>query len=149
MVELNREGYGEAVVFAFFKEGKLLIERRPGKDGEEVFIPNGGIEEKDKNGGEDYRIKALKREAKEEMNIEVIDYEFLMELKVEEIKIWFYVYVVTKWNGEIPDFTVEPPGSNQKFADLEWIGVREYENVFVYDSAKQILRKIIEKFSVN
>jgi 8-oxo-dGTP pyrophosphatase MutT (NUDIX family) len=146
MPNVINDGYEEAVVFVFIKENKLLIEKRDEGKGEEVFFPNGGIEESDKDIGIDYRIAALNREVREEMDLEITDFDFLMDLKVDEIKVWFYVYVVTRWNGEVPSFTVEPPGSGQKFADLEWIDIKDYEKVFKYDSAKSIARKIIDKY---
>jgi len=146
MSAIKRDGYNEAVVFALVKDGKLLIERRPGEKGEEVFIPNGGVEETDKQNGKNYFITALKREAREEMNLEITKWEYLMDLKVDEIKVWFYVFIVTDWNGDVPNFTVEPPGSNQKFADLEWININDYEKVFEYDSAKTIAKEILNKY---
>lgn len=148
MTDSFRDDYREAVVFAFYQDGKLLIEKRPVEKGTDIFIPNGGIEEKDKNQKENYKVVSLKREVGEEMGIELIFFEYLMDCKVEEIKILFYVYLVTKWQGEIPLYTVEPPNSNQKFADLEWINILDYKNVFIYPAAKLISEKIIQKFGL-
>jgi len=148
MTDSYKEGCREGVIFALVKDKELLIEKRPSKDGVEFFIPNGGIEEKDKKKDEDYRITALKREAKEELNIDILDFEYLMDHKVDEIKIWFYIYLIKKWKGEIPNFTVEPPGSNIKFADLEWIKIKDYKKIFSLPSALKTCEKIIERLNL-
>ena len=136
-----RNGYVEASVFLFYRNGSILIEHRPGSEGKETFIPNGTIEDKDKGIEEDYRIVAMKREALEEMNVKVTEFEYLTEYKVEEPRIWFYCYVITGWKGEIPHYTIE---EGKKFADLEWINLKEYKDYFHFQSALFMCEKLIE-----
>ncbi len=136
-----RNGYIEAAVFLFYRHGDILIEHRPGPEGKETFIPNGTVEEKDKGKKEDYRIVAMRREALEEMSVTITEFEYLTECKVEEPKIWFYCYVVTGWEGEIPPYTIE---EGKKFADLEWINLKEYKDYFHFESALFMCEKLAE-----
>jgi len=137
----QRDGYIEAAVFLFYRNGSILIEHRPGPEGKETFIPNGTVEDKDKGTREDYRIVAMKREALEEMNAKITEFEYLTEYKVEEPRIWFYCYMVTGWEGEIPHYTIE---KGKKFADLEWINLKEYKKYFHFQSALHMCEKLID-----
>ncbi len=131
----EREGYGEAVVFLFYKDGEILIEHRPDGD---TFLPNGGVEEEDKEGDEDYRITALKREVREELGVEIHDFNYLTELKVDEINVWFYVYMITEWEGEIPEETTtdwEQP------AELEWIDMDDVDKID-YETSTEIVNTL-------
>ena len=140
-MESYREGFKEGVIFLFYQNDTILIEHRPTSSGIETFIPNGTVEDKDKNKDEDYRIAAMKREAYEEMNVRITEFDYLTELKVEEVKIWFYCYVVTGWEGVIPDYTLE---EGRKFADLEWINLYQYRDYFTFQSALYICEKLID-----
>ena len=140
-MESYREGFKEGVIFLFYKDDTILIEHRPTTSGTETFIPNGTIEDKDKGKNEDYRIEAMKREAHEEMNVKITEFDYLTELKVKEIGVWFYCYVVTKWEGDIPDYTLE---EGKRFADLEWINLYQYRDYFTFQSALYICEELIE-----
>ena len=139
-MESYRNGYLEGVVFLFYRDGRILIEHRPTESGKETFIPNGTIEEKDKGKKEDYRIVAMKREAFEEMQVRITEFEYLADCKVEKVKLWFYCYVVTGWEGIIPQYTVE---EGKKFADLEWILLTDYRKYFEFESAFEICESLI------
>ena len=144
---IDKNEYREAVIFILYKDGKILIEKRPTKSGGvENYIPNGGVEESDKGQSEDYKIVAMKREAREELNdLEILDYEYLAVYEVSEIKIRFYAYLVTGWDGEVPEYTIEPPGSGKKFADLEWIPLSDYKKIFTLPSALYFCERILKK----
>ena len=141
----------EAVVFAFYKNGKVLIENRPdGPDhsGPPVnFFPSGKIEEKDHGSNEDYRIVALKREISEELNdaISFTNYNYLGELYANPINVRFYTYLITDFQGEMPSYTLE---EGKKFATLFWIDMNEREKYFIHDTAFQICDMIEKALSV-
>ena len=137
-----QNGYLEAVMFVFLRNGKILVEHRLEKDKPEPFIPNGRIELKDKQGKTDYRIKALKREIKEEFQnkIKIEKFRFLTEYKVESKKIWFYVYLIEKWKGNFPRYSVE---NGKKSADLEWIDLKNCLSIFKLPSALFVIKKLL------
>ncbi len=61
MAQLYKDGFLEGVIFVFYKNGKILVEKRPKGNDFITSIPSGAAEEKDAEGGE-YRINAMKRE---------------------------------------------------------------------------------------
>ena len=129
--------FREGVVFAFYKDGKILIEHRPdakGGTGKDVFFTNGSIEMKDHGKDQDYRIVAHNREVNEEFdgNIVPTDTRYLGELEVPEINLVFYVYLTLGWEGTMPAYTIE---EGKKFADLEWIELDRQSEYFKYPSA--------------
>ena len=48
MADSFREGYREGVIFVLYKDGKILIEKRPSPDGPENFLTSGSVEVKDR-----------------------------------------------------------------------------------------------------
>ncbi len=139
-----KDGYREGVVFAFLHSNKVLIEHRPtSNEDKDSFFPNGSVEEKDHENDKDYKEVCLLREVGEEFGgkVKLIDYDFLCEHKVDSINIVFYTYLITKWEGEIPAYTVE---EGEKFADLEWINLSEYKKYLFYDTAHKICELIIK-----
>ena len=140
MTQLYKDGFMEAVVFLFFKGGKILVEIRPKGKGKEVFIPNGAVEQEDSENG-DYLIKAMNREVEEEFqgNVTITKYEYLTSYKVNEIKINFHAFLVTEWKGNVPDFTVE---NGEKFADLKWINLSDYRKHLELPSAVHICQQL-------
>ncbi len=137
MDDSYRDGYKEGVIFLFYQEGKILIEYRPTEDGgTETFIPNGTIEETDKAADDrDYVLTALHREVAEEFAgaVTVTDLDYLCEHKVEDPPLWFQAYVVTGWEGDLPDHTVE---DGEQYAELEWVPLAEYEKHLSFSSAR-------------
>ncbi len=144
---LYKDGFLEAVVFIFYKDGKILAEIRPKGSGTEVFIPNGAVEQKDAE-NDDYLINAMKREISEEFQNKVTatKYEYLTSYKVDEIKTNFHAFLVTDWKGDLPAFTVE---DGKKFADLKWIRLSDYMKHFKLSSAIHICERLEEHLRVS
>lgn len=139
------EGYLDAVLFLFFRDGKILIEHRPKRNAEETFIPNGKVETKDfcAYGNGDYKVNALKREVCEEFSghVGVTTCTPLGVFDVDELKIRFFGYLVTAWSGEIPEYTVE---EGKKHADLEWVPIGKYKDYLKFPSSIFFVEKAIE-----
>lgn len=143
MTYTYNNGFREGVVFSFVNKHKeVLIENRIMGNEIHIFFPSGSIETKDLKSGTDYRINALHREVEEEFNGAVImkDIQYLNEVYVDEIKIVFYVYMITKWDGEFPEYVVE---EGEEDAKLEWVRLNDFDEVFEFESAKEIARRII------
>ena len=136
-----KDDFREGIVFAFVRDDEILIEHRLGKRND-TFIPNGSIEMKDHVAGQDYREVALLREVAEELgdHIELKQHDYLGEVKAEEIKVIFYIYVILQWDGETPAFSME---NGEKNADLEWVKLRDYKRYFIYDAAFDICKTIL------
>ncbi|WP_066498907.1 hypothetical protein [Abyssisolibacter fermentans] len=141
-----KNGYREGVVFVFLKSNNMvLIENRHVEDNKhEVFFTSGSIEDKDYKSKSDYKITAMLREVGEEFenNVNVKKYVYLDEMKVDEINVIFYIYLITEWDGNMPEYTVE---REKKFADLKWIYLNEKEKYFKFESAFKICSRI-EKY---
>ncbi|WP_135822728.1 NUDIX hydrolase [Halostella litorea] len=141
-----RDGYLEGAMFLFYDGERILIEHRPDGDGTVTFVPNGKIEERDKDAAtyDDYRLAALHREVDEEFagRVEVDAVEKLCEHRVDELDLWFHCYAVTDWTGEVPDHTVE---DGERFADLEWVPLAEYEEHLELGSAREACRTLAER----
>lgn len=121
----------EAIMFAFVKNGKLLVEHRLEKNPPEPFIPNGKIEERDKASDLDYRESALRREIREEFGEEIVPkkVEYLGEYEVEAINVIFYIYLINSWEGEIGTESYEEGKVN---ANLEWMNLEDANKIFAY-----------------
>lgn len=143
MIEYYKGGYLEATLFLFFKDGKILIEHRPKNGGKETFIPNGKIDVLDLDGGGDYRLVAMNREISEKFgdSVTVQKHLFLGEFIVKELKIRFYGYLITEWDGEFPEYTVE---EGKRYADLEWIPIEGYKKCLKFPSAIHFVEKAMK-----
>lgn len=140
---------GEAVVFLFIKENQVLVEYRFINGKETVLVPGGGIDEIDKNIGEDYRENALAREIREELgeNIQILEHRMVGEVIREETGSRFYVFFVTKWIGELPDKVIN---RKQEQGKLLWLEIdealnQETGNVSIYalQKAKEYIESLI------
>lgn len=105
----------DTVGFILVKNNKILVERRketkrtdPGK----ICIPTGGIEERETN------INAIKREVKEEFNIDVEENFYVGSLIYPNNEVNFLInyYIVTKWHGEMKKLEAE---------DIYWVNIDE------------------------
>lgn len=145
MTYTYNNGYREGVVFVFLKDmDQILVEHRPlDEENYETFFTSGSIETKDYKSNIDYRIMALKREINEEFQkkIKIKEYKYLNEIKVDEINVIFYVYLITEWEGNMPNFTIE---EGKKHADLQWVKLEEKEKIFRFQSAFIICKRIEE-----
>lgn len=143
MVESYRDGYEEGVMFLFYDGESILIEHRPEAGGDVTFIPNGSIEERDRQADENYVVAALHREVSEEFadEVEVESLEKLREYRVADPPLWFYCYVVTEWTGTVPEYTVE---DGERFADLEWVPLESYDRHLELGSARAACRELVE-----
>lgn len=130
------DGYMEGAIFLFYDDGEILIEHRPTADGTETFIPNGSVEERDRDSSrhDDRIVAGLLREVDEELQgaVTVEAFHKLCEHRVEDPAIWFHSYVVTDWTGEVPGHTVE---DGERYAALEWIPLEEYDDHLEFGSA--------------
>lgn len=120
----------KAVVYIFYDSltNKYLFEKRTDKQtfaGLEIF-PGGKVET------DEDLTKTLLREIKEEIGVDVIKYFDLKFSVVGEIGHTLYPYLITEWNGKIPDKTLD------RNAKLEWLGIYEYKPKL------ESVRKILE-----
>lgn len=137
-----KDGYREGVAFIFLKDNMVLIENRPVSNNKhEVFFTSGSIENKDYLDSDDYKVSAMFREVDEEFEgkLKIKSYKYLDELEVKEINVVFYIYLITEWEGEVPEFTVE---NGEKFSKLQWIKLNEKEKYLEFHSAFEICRRI-------
>lgn len=139
-----RDGYREGVAFIFIKDDKILTEERKNTEGEyERFFPSGSVEEFDVHGEKDYRVNTMFREIGEEFQhtVGIQKYRYLFSEKVQEINVIFYIYLIEKWDGNVPEYTVE---EGEIHARLEWIDLNRAEEYFSFESAINICSKIKE-----
>lgn len=137
-------GYREGVVFAFYDDvvETILLEIRNKKD-HDIFFTNGSIEITDYSNQKDYKINALLREVSEEFSSQIsVQEKDLIPIDtvfVDNINIFFYVYLITAWKGTFPEFTIE---EGERFADLIWVSIPDAYETMPYDSGKYILKQI-------
>ncbi|MCP4373749.1 MAG: NUDIX domain-containing protein [Deltaproteobacteria bacterium] len=137
------EPYAESVIYVFVKGNNILTEKRYIHDSFVNCLPGGGIEETDRR-CEDYASAALQREVKEELLVDVITYKHILNFTIAEVKNRFYVFIVTEWNGIIPEYTVEPPGSGQRHADLKWVSIHDYLPTIKHPQFREVCQAITE-----
>lgn len=121
-----------AIAYIFYdpQNKKYLIENRIDKQvaaGEKVF-PGGKVEDDEKDNLE----KALVREAKEELGIEIIKWVDLEKSVILESGYILHPYLITSWNGEIPDKVLD------KGSKLEWVAKDKFKPRL--ESIKKLLR---------
>lgn len=138
-----KDGLEEAVLFCFYKDGKILLEDRGKGFNVEAFYPNGGIEIKDKF-NDNYIINALHREIKEEFNnqININNHIYCGDVVVTDINAIFYVYLITDWTGVFPESIKEP---GEKDSLISFFNIDEAKELFNYESAFDILELIVKK----
>ena len=123
---------------AFFEDGKILLQKRE-DDG--TWALNGGCLEF----GETFD-EALKREIKEELNVDVLEYEFIcyeagkenhhVYPNKDEVYPVGIVFLITKYSGVIsPD--------NDEVLDLKWFPLDKLpENLFNAD--RHVIPKVVD-----
>ena len=111
-----------AVIAVFYdsRNNKFLVENRTKEQllaGEKVF-PGGKMEEEDLDNLE----TALRREIKEELEIDKFDF---IDLKKEIRGINGYTmhqFLITSWKGKLPDRTLD------RGAKLEWVDIDKFKS---------------------
>ncbi len=131
----------QIVLFSLFKDGQVLIEKRPltGHHGNQLLIPGGSVKEKEAEKLED----ALKRELMEELGITPLEF---IRLKCEDIYTYKGVvmipFLVNRWEGEIPSIGLDPEDPYP----LEWVSLEVILNSPI-NSTKKVacaLQKYVE-----
>jgi 8-oxo-dGTP pyrophosphatase MutT (NUDIX family) len=118
----------EAVLYIFIKNNHILIEHR--LQGEKtilgIMIPGGGIESHDQVDGKDYREVALFREIGEELGNHIVikEYHSLGSIIRTETGTPFHMFLVTAWEGDMPDYIIEDGIQDGK---LEWMAIDDVQ----------------------
>lgn len=135
-----KDGYREGVLFVFYKNGMVLLEDRGLGFDREAFFPNGSVETKDKE-SKQYIKTALFREIKEEFadRIKVKRMIDLGQLKVDEINVVFYIFCIIEWEGDFPEYIIEP---GELDSQIEMFTLENARKVVKYKSAFEILERI-------
>lgn len=110
-----------AVAFVFYKDGKILLERRKKDkkiDAGKLSFPSGIVENETEE-------EALIREAKEELDVNIKKFKYLGHFIYPKKRINFFVtyFLVTDWEGEI---------KRKEAAKLRWISLNEYKKINVW-----------------
>ena len=137
-------GYREGVLFLFYnpEAEKVLLEIRNPQEYSDIFFTNGSVEEKDKLGtlNTDYKLNALLREISEEfagqVTVDVANCTTLSTFFVDGIKIIFYIYLIKRWSGTFPTYTIE---EGERFSDLIWLSLEDAKQTISYESGKEII----------
>ena len=142
-----KNGLIEAVVFCFYKDGKVLLEDRGKGFNVEAIFPNGKIETKDKY-DQNYIVNALYREVSEEFDnkITIKNEKFLAEIEVHEINVLFYLFLITDWIGEFP-LSIKEKGEPDSI--VSFFEIKEAKKLFKHDNLFEMLRHIEENISRN
>lgn len=131
--EIKERQVKKGVVFAFIRDGKILLEERI-HEGDKFFgfiiIPGGGVET-----GENFE-QALFREAKEEGGVEITDYLLVCtHTDVSDgIENTRCLYVVTGWRGELSN----PEGKNTHL----WLSITDAQTVCKHPLTRMFLEEI-------
>lgn len=119
------------------RDNKILVNKRPRN--KKIYagfwdVSGGRVENETPE-------EAMKREVKEELGIEVVEFKFfdIMKNNVDptskEIYNHYY-FIVTKWNGEIRNLS--------DAEELRWIGKNEIDSLGFTPEMKQLLKKVFE-----
>ena len=137
-----KNGMIEAVVFCFYKDGRILLEDRGKGFDVEAFFPNGKIETKDKF-NDSYVINALHREVSEEFSNQIFikNEKALGEVIVPEINVLFYLFLITDWEGEFPNAIKE---EGELDSSLSFFKIDEAKGLFKYDNLFTMLNMVLE-----
>lgn len=107
-----------------------------------VLIPGGGIEEFDKHQSRSAREVALLREISEELQGKVTasEYHYLGEIMIPDREFLFHCYLITKWEGTIPDYIIEEGETDAK---LSWID----KDTLLQETNSRVNSFILEKLN--
>jgi len=123
------------------KDNKILIGKRP--EDKKVYaglwdVFGGHLK------GDETPEDAMKREVKEELGIEIIDYKFfyLMKNDVDPTskRVYnHYFFVAIKWNGEIKKENLN------EIKVLKWITKEELDGLEFSPSLKEVLKNVLKQ----
>lgn len=117
-----------AVLFIFFKDGKILLEQRTFSSlYSNLLVFPGGIVEEDEL---DNPVIALLREIKEELGVEVEEFYPITDEEefISKNNRILKPYLITKWKGEIPEKILDQ-GNVSVWVDIEDVLNSELEMV--------------------
>ena len=72
--------------------------------------------------------------------------KFLAEIEVPEIKVLFYLFLITDWIGEFP-LSIKEKGEPDSI--VSFFEIKEAKKLFKYDNLFEMLRHIEENISRN
>ncbi|NQU78957.1 NUDIX domain-containing protein [Candidatus Woesearchaeota archaeon] len=131
-----KDGRVEAVMWIVYKDGAVVIEKRPAHPTKATTCLPAGHVDLNRDKGEDYIEAAFIRESSEEFaegKFKPTSWKYLKAIDFEETerdgrvtKLKLHYFVVTEWEGDVPEYTVE---HNGKHADLEWFSISRYEEL--------------------
>lgn len=115
---MNQKEIAPAVVFLFYQEGQVLLEKRPANSSypEAWIFPGGKVETYDWD-----IATALLREVKEELGVKPILFDMLPQ---EQIILspngrTIHPFLITLWEGSIPTIILDKEGSETSWIDLD------------------------------
>lgn len=124
-------------VCIFHENGKVLAEKRPEDDELDpgnICFPAGHIEENESP------KQAVRREMKEELNVDVNDIQFFerLEYKTSGKKFDMHYFVCTDWDGQIE--------ADTSIGQLRWLNL-EQTTEFDFKEDIDIAKKVINKYT--
>lgn len=136
----------EFIKYVLLQENMVLTEHRLADAGhaeEAVLIPGGGIEEFDHHVSQNAREVALLREINEELQGQVTatEYHYLGEIFVPERKFLFHCYLITTWEGTIPEYIIEEGETDAK---LSWVD----KDKLLQQTNSRVNKFILEKLNL-
>lgn len=125
------------VTCIFIKNGKVLMEKRPEEDNidpSEYHFPAGHINKKESL--ED----AVVREMKEELGVDMKDFEYLRKIpyRSEGGDFIVYYFICINWEGKIK--------SKSGTGKLFWFGDGDRDK-FSFDKDRRITKEVLDKFA--
>ena len=131
----------EAVLFLFIKGNQVLLEYRLTATGkfEEVLVPGGGIDHRDRIDGKDHREVAMHREINEEYAklVKAHTYTYIDYVDTIDKNLRFHIFFVHGWDGEHPAM-MDHDGDKAK---LVWMDIAEAKNVIQSEAGVFAIQK--------
>lgn len=137
--EKTHQPQKESVVFLFYKDGKVLLEKRTNKISDAyngmLIVPGGKIEQTDYS-QPDYFLTALLREVEEELSVKPLTVIHLFDnphnLTPRGNIYYSRVFLVTEWEGEIKSQEPEK-------ATAVWIDINDAEASVPLEFSQRII----------
>lgn len=112
------------------------------------MFPSGTIENMDKIPDRNYIEAALFREINEEFQskIKINTYDYLGVVKLDSIKIIFYIFIITNWEGKFPNIFIEP---NELDSNIAFYDLIKSKEVLFKNNAKETYNLILDYINKN